>query len=185
MLLSFCSPRLWSHSVTKVNSLSLNFSLEQPRVLRWKDLTPSIQIPHPTQARFKFPTPFVSNPLLPNGKCLMTNRDAELGAGANGIKHRSQCLIKQGSNRQISLIQLPFQARTKISPIKPSRELATRDVWSNVKTKWNYSYWSNLRSKGLPLEWEVFCDQTPSTTAWWPNFPRLATVFNAFWSRVW
>jgi len=56
MLQSFCSPRVVSHPLTKTTSFPLN-TLEQPRVFHWKDLTLPIQIPHPTKARFKFPTP--------------------------------------------------------------------------------------------------------------------------------
>ena len=47
------------HLLAKVNLLPLNTSKlkEEMHLLCWKDLTVWVQIPNPTQGRFKFPTP--------------------------------------------------------------------------------------------------------------------------------
>ena len=55
-------PFLLSLSLAKVSSLPLNITIFKYKTLvfRWKDLTPlpvKVQIFHPSQARFNFPTP--------------------------------------------------------------------------------------------------------------------------------
>ena len=55
-----------ARKLTKADPLSLNSSFET-RVLRYKDLTLAVQMPHLSRARFKFPPPGTDDSQMPVG----------------------------------------------------------------------------------------------------------------------